>query len=184
MKRPPDKLIVIYGLKGTGKTLALKALLHQYKENAAAAGENFPIVSDVYCCFADSHQRFDGSEGFPERSLVGLNELDQYDNPTSVIRQLIKRQNFIITTKQEVSNLATGAPLLSRYVRSMVSAYIHPRLYRDKDILCLDWLNMLQSNTGMLPNEFIRQGSAFGEISKLYCNCHLTHLYLPREDAS
>ena len=184
MKTLKNKVIVIHGLMGTGKTLAMKALLHQMKEEAAAVGENFPIVSDVYCCFADSRQRFDGSEGFPQRSLVGLNELFLYPNPTSVIRQLLKSHNFVITTAQEISNLYTGASLLSHYIRQNVTAYIKPRLYPDKDMLCLDWVNVLQSNTGMLPNEFVRQASAFGDISKLYCNCHLTHLYLPQEDAS
>ena len=184
MKTPKNKVIVIHGRMATGKTLAMKALLHQIKEEAAAGGEHFPIVSDIYCCFADSRQTFDGSEGFPQRSLVGLDELFLYRNPTSVIRQLIKGHNLVITTAQEISNLYTGASLLSHYIRQNVTAYVKPRLYQDKDMLCLDWVNVLESNTGMLPNEFVKQASAFGDISKLYCKCHLTHEFLPRENAS
>ena len=184
MNTHQEKLVVIHGRLATGKTLALKGLLHRYKEQEASRGNNYPIVSDIYCCFADSHQRFDGSTDFPERSLVGLDELELYDNPTSVIRQLLKRHNFVITTMQEVSNPLTGASLLSHYVRQNVTAYAKPRIYPDKDILVLDWINVLQSNTGMLPNEFIKQASALFDISKLHCKCHLTHQYLPREDAS
>lgn len=162
------QLNVIYGLRASGKTLAMKGILHQLKEHYAADGINVPIITNIACCWSDHELDMDN---LPERSLVGLDDLtDSFQFPRNLLTALLKRKNTVFVTEQFIEQL-TAIGVSHSYRLTWVDKYIKPRLYLDKDILCLDMIAIYPDPIGILPKQWVKQGTALKDISGLFCNC-------------
>ena len=179
-----SRLYLIHGPRKTGKSLALKAMLHRTKEGFAKAGIMMPIVTNEPCCFSDlslaeSYGAYTRSK-MPRNAIVGLdNILDKFRYPETTIYNLKKRNNVVFAAIQSVEDLNT------RFVHSLVDFFAKPRLYLDRDILCLDMIR-IHNNRLMTchPKQWIKQGTGFGDISSLFCDCQQEQLVRARPDAT
>lgn len=160
---------VLHGKMATGKTVAMKAMLRQMKEAYLVEGKDISIVSNIRCCFADEFHSLSGLQTrlghpLPENALVGVDNLDHSRNPTALIRGLLKNDNVVLATTQNVEEL-------SEYLRINVEFYAKPRMNKELDVIALDVINIHRDSIGILPAQFVKQAKVLTGISRFFCDC-------------